>query len=200
MDKVLKQDSSNHSKQPTQSSAESISIICRYDACFICCDFFKFLVGTYLTRAGHSGSASEVKALIVWTLTSWVRISLKAWMFVLVFLCCFILCRLKRLPRADHSSKGVLPSVKIDYQNLPCEATKILIRIVQPMMNEWVNVINTLLSTAEAWSRPFALNQCQGQEWEWSTPLFLPSASTERTGTAILHILKHSETHLLYLY
>jgi hypothetical protein len=35
----------------------------------------------------------EVNALIAWTLRSWVRISPKAWMFVLVFLCFIFLCR-----------------------------------------------------------------------------------------------------------
>jgi hypothetical protein len=36
---------------------------------------------------------SEVWVLAGWLLGSWVRIPLKAWMFVLVFLCCVVLCR-----------------------------------------------------------------------------------------------------------
>jgi hypothetical protein len=36
---------------------------------------------------------SEAYVLINWTLRSWVRIPLKAWMSVVVFLCCVILCR-----------------------------------------------------------------------------------------------------------
>jgi hypothetical protein len=39
--------------------------------------------------AGHSGRA----VLAGWLLGSWVRIPLKAWMFVRVFLCCVVLCR-----------------------------------------------------------------------------------------------------------
>jgi hypothetical protein len=37
------------------------------------------------------GARSEAKALIVWTLRSRVWIPLKAWKFVLVFLCCAVL-------------------------------------------------------------------------------------------------------------
>jgi hypothetical protein len=37
------------------------------------------------------GGRSEAKALIACTLRSWVRIPLKAWMFVLLFLCCDVL-------------------------------------------------------------------------------------------------------------
>jgi hypothetical protein len=36
---------------------------------------------------------TEAKVLIAWTLRSWVLIPLKAWVFVLVFLCCVVLCR-----------------------------------------------------------------------------------------------------------
>jgi hypothetical protein len=36
---------------------------------------------------------SEVWILAIWLLGSWVRIPLKAWMFVRVFLCCVVLCR-----------------------------------------------------------------------------------------------------------
>jgi hypothetical protein len=35
---------------------------------------------------------SEAKALIAWTMTSWARIPLKAWIFVLVFVCTVVLC------------------------------------------------------------------------------------------------------------
>jgi hypothetical protein len=36
---------------------------------------------------------SEAWVLVGWLLGSWVRIPLKAWMFVRVFLCCVVLCR-----------------------------------------------------------------------------------------------------------
>jgi hypothetical protein len=36
---------------------------------------------------------SEAWFLTGWLLGSWVRIPLKAWMFVRVFLCCVVLCR-----------------------------------------------------------------------------------------------------------
>jgi hypothetical protein len=36
---------------------------------------------------------SEEWVLASWLLGSWVRILLKAWMFVRVFLCCVVLCR-----------------------------------------------------------------------------------------------------------
>jgi hypothetical protein len=45
------------------------------------------------TSAGHSGVRSETWALAGWLLGSRVRIPLKAWMFVRVFLCCVVLCR-----------------------------------------------------------------------------------------------------------
>jgi hypothetical protein len=50
-----------------------------------------------------------------WLLASWVRIPLESWMFVFVFLCCLVLCPLRR---ADHPSKGVLPCVVIRLLNL----------------------------------------------------------------------------------
>jgi hypothetical protein len=83
-------------------------------------DFCKLINYTYLSlpdksiicNAGPSGHA-------VWgggldrldTEISWVRIQRTAWMFVLVYLCCVVLCRYRTLRRADQSSKGVLPSV-----------------------------------------------------------------------------------------
>jgi hypothetical protein len=36
---------------------------------------------------------SEAWVLAGWLLGSWVRIPLKAWIFVRVFLCCVVLCR-----------------------------------------------------------------------------------------------------------
>jgi hypothetical protein len=36
---------------------------------------------------------SEAWILAGWLLGSWVRVPLKAWMFVRVFLCCVVLCR-----------------------------------------------------------------------------------------------------------
>jgi hypothetical protein len=36
---------------------------------------------------------SEASVLAGWLLGSWVRIPLKTWMFVRVFLCCVVLCR-----------------------------------------------------------------------------------------------------------
>jgi hypothetical protein len=47
---------------------------------------------------------SKASVLTMWALGSWVRILLKAWVFVLVFLCCTVLCRLEALRQADHSS------------------------------------------------------------------------------------------------
>jgi hypothetical protein len=38
------------------------------------------------------------------------------------------------LRRADHSSKGVLPCVLIRLRNLRCEAAKVLIRTIEPLM------------------------------------------------------------------
>jgi hypothetical protein len=38
---------------------------------------------------------SEAWVLSGWLLGSWIRIPLKAWMFVRVFLCCVVLCRLR---------------------------------------------------------------------------------------------------------
>jgi hypothetical protein len=36
---------------------------------------------------------SEAWVLVGWLLGSWVRVPLKAWMFVRVFLCCVVMCR-----------------------------------------------------------------------------------------------------------
>jgi hypothetical protein len=36
--------------------------------------------------------------------------------------------------RADHSSKGVLPSILIRLRNLQCEAARVLTRTVEPLM------------------------------------------------------------------
>jgi hypothetical protein len=46
-----------------------------------------------LTKLVQLAARSEAKELIAWTLRPWVRITLKTWMFVLVFLCCVVLCR-----------------------------------------------------------------------------------------------------------
>jgi hypothetical protein len=64
-------------------------------------------------------------------------------MLVFVFLCCVVLCRQRPLRRADHSSKGVLPSVLVRLRNLRCEAAKVLTETVDPlmMMNHQVNRI-----------------------------------------------------------
>jgi hypothetical protein len=48
---------------------------------------------------------SDAYVVNAWSLRSWDRIPLKAWMFVLVCLCC-VVCR-----QADNSFKGVLPSI-----------------------------------------------------------------------------------------
>jgi hypothetical protein len=45
--------------------------------------------------------------MAAWLLESWVQIPL------FVFLCCVVLCNYRPLRRADHSSKGILPSVLI---------------------------------------------------------------------------------------
>jgi hypothetical protein len=53
----------------------------------------------YYIRSRHTEGRSPVTArseamyLIAWTLRSWFRISLKAWVLVLVSVCCVILCR-----------------------------------------------------------------------------------------------------------
>jgi hypothetical protein len=36
----------------------------------------------------------------------------------------------------DHSSRGALPNISIDYENLPCEEAKVLTTTVEPLMHE----------------------------------------------------------------
>jgi hypothetical protein len=55
-------------------------------------------------------------------------------MFVFLFLCCVALCRLRPLRRAEHSSRGVLPSVLTRLRNMQCEAAKVLTGTVEPLM------------------------------------------------------------------
>jgi hypothetical protein len=54
---------------------------------------------------------SKAYVLASWLLGSRVRNPLVAWMFVLMFICCVVLCRQRPLRRADHSSRGVIPPV-----------------------------------------------------------------------------------------
>jgi hypothetical protein len=56
---------------------------------FIVPDFVTLIIGEPVTVAVRS----EAWVLAGWLLGSWVRIPLKAWMFVRVFLCCVVLCR-----------------------------------------------------------------------------------------------------------
>jgi hypothetical protein len=79
----------------------------------------------YFRESGHFHADSSGRA--VWGVgldrlhnEIMVQISPKAWMFVLVFLCCVVLCRYRSLRRADHSSKGILPSAHITLGNLRC--------------------------------------------------------------------------------
>jgi hypothetical protein len=60
-------------------------------------------------------------------------------MFALVLLCCVVLYKQKPLRQADHSSKGVLPSILISLRNVRCEAAKVILRTVQPLMTIIIN-------------------------------------------------------------
>jgi hypothetical protein len=59
---------------------------CRSKVILICIGFGDYLPVTVAMW-------SEVWVLASWFLGSWVRIPLKTWMFVRVFLCCVVLCR-----------------------------------------------------------------------------------------------------------
>jgi hypothetical protein len=84
-------------------------------SCLIQPDLNLLLTCSFISHFVPVAARSEA-----WTLRSWVRIPVKALMFVLVFLCC-VLRRWRPLRRADHSCKGVLPGV---LQPATCEATK----------------------------------------------------------------------------
>jgi hypothetical protein len=73
----------------------------------LCIDSLKSCIKDLWYIAFKNASPSGRVALIVCTLRSWVRIPLKAWMFVLVFLCWVVLCRQRPFRRTDHSSKEV---------------------------------------------------------------------------------------------
>jgi hypothetical protein len=60
-----------------------------------------------------------VWALISWTLGSWVWIPLKAWMFVLVFLCCAVLCRHRPCDWLITPPRSPAKYVN-SLRNLPC--------------------------------------------------------------------------------
>jgi hypothetical protein len=73
----------------TSHPGELLDDVLRHCACS---GLWGMALAYILRRVFRSGSLhccrSEAKALISWTLRSWVRIKLKAWVFVLVFLCC----------------------------------------------------------------------------------------------------------------
>jgi Flp pilus assembly protein TadB len=48
---------------------------------------------------------SEAWVLAAWLLRSWVRIPLWAWMFVLVLLCCVVLCVIRAIRQTDKQKK-----------------------------------------------------------------------------------------------
>jgi hypothetical protein len=56
---------------------------------------------------------SEAWILAGWLLGSWVRIPLKAWMLVRVFLCCVVLCRLR--PCDGLITRPRSPTVCLNY-------------------------------------------------------------------------------------
>jgi hypothetical protein len=64
-------------------------------------------------------------------------------MLVFVFLCHVVLYRPLRW--ADHSSKGVLPSVLIRLRNLPCEVAKVLRRTLEQLMMVMILIIHDRL-------------------------------------------------------
>jgi len=51
--------------------------------------------------------------LAAWTLRSWVRIPLKAWMFVPVFLCCAVLWRQMPWVPTRRADQKVVPNVEL---------------------------------------------------------------------------------------
>jgi hypothetical protein len=55
-------------------------------------------------------------------------------MFVVVFLCCVVLCMQRPLRGAYHSSKGVLLCALIISRNLRCEAAKVLAGTVESLV------------------------------------------------------------------
>jgi hypothetical protein len=74
-------------------------------------------------------------------------------MFVFVFL-----CRQRPLRRADHSSKGVLPTILIRLRNLRCETAKVLTRTVEPLMI--MMMITRYLTPAHVNDAPLQMFQC----------------------------------------
>jgi hypothetical protein len=80
---------------------------------------------------------SEAKTLITWTLRRWFRISFKALMFVLVFLCC-VVCVSRGL------CDGLITRPKEccclnRLRNIPCEAAKVNTTTVEPLMDGWMD-------------------------------------------------------------
>jgi hypothetical protein len=68
------------------------------------------------------------------TLRSWVRIPLKAWMFVCVYSAFMLSCvHIAALRRADHSSKESYRLCKKDYETE--EEARAKQRAVEPLMN-----------------------------------------------------------------
>jgi hypothetical protein len=100
---------------------------------------------------------SEAWVLGGWLLGSWVRILLKAWMFVRVFLCCVVLCRYRpcdglfthpRSPTICINSSGNLLYVRRSRSFKDCTATgeknKIIIVLWESVI--LLNTIYKLLS------------------------------------------------------
>jgi hypothetical protein len=66
---------------------------------------------------------SEALVLAGLLLGSWVRIPLKAWTFVRVFMCCVVLCRQRPCDRLITRPRSVCLN---SSRNLLCEAAKVL--------------------------------------------------------------------------
>jgi hypothetical protein len=80
------------------------------------------------------------------------------------------------LRRADHSSKGVLPCVKIDYEISVCEAAKDLSRTVEPLMM-MARAVSRRLLIAEVWVRA-RVSSCEINDGQSGTGTgFSPSSS-----------------------
>ncbi|KDR19807.1 hypothetical protein L798_04740 [Zootermopsis nevadensis] len=67
-----------------------------------------------------------------WSLGPWVRIPLKAWMFVRVFLCCAILCTGRGLATGQSLIQGVLPTI---YRSKPTKSWDPHLVILYPLGN-----------------------------------------------------------------
>jgi hypothetical protein len=57
---------------------------------------------------------------VAWILGSWVWIPLKAWMFVLIFLCCVVLCRQRPCVELITRPRSPTKCRKTQFRNLTC--------------------------------------------------------------------------------